>query len=133
MRAFLDSNILVYAFSQDARAERARTLLPGAVVGVQCLNEFVNVALKKLRLDWPVILLALDRVRRLCSIAGAIDVELHEHAIFLAERYRLAIYDALILAAAIEAGCDMLWSEDMHDSLVIDGRITVRNPFSGLG
>ena len=47
-----------------------------------------------------------------------------------ARRYKIAFYDAAIVAAALLADCDTLWSEDMHDGLVIDGRLTIRNPFA---
>lgn len=129
MRAFLDTNVLVYAFSQDERAERARSLLDGNVVGVQCLNEFVNVALKKLRLSWSAIAFALDRIERLCEIEPTIDLPLHRTGMGLAQRYRLTIYDGLILAAALRAGCETLWSEDMQDGLVVETALTIRNPF----
>lgn len=129
MRAFLDTNLLVYAFSQDERAERARSLLDGNVVGVQCLNEFISVALKKLRLSWPAIAFALDRIERLCEIEPTIDLPLHRTAMGLAQRYRLTIYDALIPAAALRAGCEILWSEDMQDGLVVEDALTIRNPF----
>lgn len=129
MRAFLDSNVLIYAFSQDARAERARSLLKGNVVGIQCLNEFVNVGLRKLGLTWAEIAFALDRIERLCELEPAIDLALHRAAIGIARKYQVAIYDALILAAGLRSGCDTLWSEDMHDGLVVEGVLTVRNPF----
>jgi predicted nucleic acid-binding protein len=47
-----------------------------------------------------------------------------------AERYRLSIYDSMIVAAALHAGCDRLWSEDLRHSLVLDGRLEVANPFA---
>jgi predicted nucleic acid-binding protein len=46
------------------------------------------------------------------------------------ERYKLATYDAMLIASALVAECDVFWSEDMHDGLVIDGTLTIRNPFS---
>ena len=48
----------------------------------------------------------------------------------LAERYQFRIYDAMIVAAALAAGCDTLWSEDMQDGLMIDDRLAIRNPFA---
>jgi predicted nucleic acid-binding protein len=53
----------------------------------------------------------------------------HERGIVYAERYQLAIFDANIVAAAVLAGCTTLYSEDMHNGLVIDG-LTIRNPFA---
>ena len=63
-------------------------------------------------------------------VERVVPAELSTHAagIAIAERYKLAIHDAMIVAAAIEAGCDTLFS-DMHHGLVIDGRLRVVNPF----
>lgn len=130
MKAFLDTNILVYAFSRDHRAERALALLKGNVVGVQSLNEFTNVLLNKLRLDWDEVLFALDRIERLCLVESVIDYEMHRDALAVARRYRLSIFNSMIIAAALRADCDTLWSEDMQDGLAVDGRLTIRNPFA---
>ena len=56
----------------------------------------------------------------------------HQRGLALAERYQLALYDALIAAAAIEAGCDTLCSEDFQTGQVLDGRLTIHNPFGDL-
>lgn len=58
-----------------------------------------------------------------------LTIALNFEARGIAERYQLSFYDALIVAAALAAGCDTLFSEDMHDGLVIEGRLTIRNPF----
>ena len=130
MRVFFDSNILVYAFSRDPRAERAQELLQaGGVVGIQCLNEFVNVGLNKLKLSWREVHAALETIRGLCEIEAPIDMILHEGGLAIAQRYRLRIYDALIVAAALATGCPILWSEDMQDGLVVEGRLRISNPF----
>ena len=131
MRAAFDTNILVYAFSKDDRAEPARQLLSsGGFVAVQSLNEFTHVALRRLRMTWPEIHESLAIIRSLCLPAGTIDIAIHEDGLRIAERYRLQLFDAMIAAAALQADCDILWSEDMHDGLVIDGRLAVRNPFA---
>jgi predicted nucleic acid-binding protein len=53
----------------------------------------------------------------------------HETALAIAHRYSFAFHDSLIIASALEAGCATLWSEDMQDGQMIDGRLTIRNPF----
>ena len=128
---FLDTNVLVYAALQpDPRSDAARALLrDGGVISVQVLNEFANVARRKLRRPWPEVLQALAAVRALCPAPWPLTVATHEAALALAERTGYALYDALILASALEAGCDTLFSEDLQDGQVIDGRLTVRNPF----
>lgn len=131
MKAFFDSNVLVYAFSLDPRAEAARRLLDGGgLIGVQCLNEFANVARTKLRMDWDEVETALATISELCEVTAPINVELHQEGLALARRYQLSIYDSLIVAAALNAGCDTLWSEDMQDGMMVERQLTIRNPFT---
>lgn len=54
---------------------------------------------------------------------------IHRDGLRIAERYKLAIYDSMIVAAALAAGCDRLWSEDLQHGLVIDAPLEVANPF----
>jgi predicted nucleic acid-binding protein len=131
---FLDSNVLVYAFTVDPRSARAQALLErGCTVSVQGLNEFANVARRKLGMAWKEVRDALDDIRTLCPDVRPVDVDTHESAIRIAERYGISIYDAMMTASALLAGCTMLWSEDMQDGLVIDGKLRVANPFRGAG
>ncbi len=58
-----------------------------------------------------------------------ITVETHESALQVAERHNYSMFDALIIASALEAGSDTLWSEDMHHGMTIDGRLRIANPF----
>jgi predicted nucleic acid-binding protein len=57
-------------------------------------------------------------------------VEIHGTGLALAERYGLSTYDAMIAASALHADCDMLWSEDMQDGMIIENRMRVSNPFN---
>lgn len=134
MRAtdFFDTNVLLYLFSGDAaKADRAEALLAaGGVVSVQVLNEFASVASRKLAMPWAEIQAVLRDMRRLCT-AVPLTVESHEHGLALAQRYGFSLYDAMVVASAMEAGCTTLWSEDFQDGLRVDGVLTVRNPFRG--
>ena len=129
--AFLDTNILIYAALQpDPRSDAARALLAqGGLIGVQSLNEFTAVARGKLRRPWPEVATALAAIRALCPPPRPVTLATHETALRLAERYGFRIYDALIVAAALEAGCTTLFSEDLQDGQVIEG-LTIRNPFA---
>src|SRR5258707_8039735 len=131
---FLDSNVLVYAFTDDPRTATARTLLArGCTISVQGLNEFVNVARRKLGHSWDEIRAALAVIRDLCPIVVPIDLDTHEAALRLAERYGFAMFDALMLATASRAGCTILWSEDMQDGMLVDGTLRIANPFLPAG
>jgi len=129
--AFLDTNILIYAFSSDAKARRAQALLQDPfTVGVQGLNEFGSVARRKLQLDWPAVATAVNQIAVLSSNIVETTFSDIQRSISLAERYRLQLFDALMLAVALRAGCTTFLSEDMHDGLVIDDRLTISDPFA---
>jgi predicted nucleic acid-binding protein len=127
---FLDSNILVYAFTADRRAAVAQALLQTRpVISVQILNEFTNVARRKLGMEWQEVRDAISALRVLCPMVLALDLATHEEALRIAERHGYSIFDAQVVASALQAGSDTLWSEDMHDGMVIDGRLRISNPF----
>lgn len=114
----------------DRRQPIALDLLTqGGAISVQVLNEFATVARRKMGLSWTELADALMSLRRLCAPPVPLTVAIHELGLQLAERYQLSLFDALIVAAALEVGCDTLLSEDMHHGLVIDGRLTVHDPF----
>jgi len=129
-KAFLDTNVLVYALAQnDPRSVVAgELLLSGGVISVQVLNEFASVARRKLALSWRDVIAALADIRNLCGAAIPIDVALHDDAMALAQAHNLSIYDALIVAAARAAGCEVLYSEDMQHGRAFD-RLRIENPF----
>jgi predicted nucleic acid-binding protein len=128
---FFDTNILFYAVSDDSRkASVARSLLAdGGIISVQVLNELVNVGRKKMGMDWDEVDRMLGPIHLALRIVG-LTVAIHEDGLRIARRYKLALYDAMIVAAALDAGCDTLWSEDLQHGLVIDERLTIRNPFA---
>ena len=132
--SFFDTNVLIYLTSGDlAKAERAETVLrDGGAISVQVLNEIANVARRKLRMSWQDTRDFLSSMRGLLTV-HPVTVETHELGISLAERYNLAIYDALIAAFALLAECDRLWSEDMQDGMAIDRRLRIVNPFGRRG
>jgi predicted nucleic acid-binding protein len=130
-RVFFDTNLLVYAIGQqDARTPTAEALLArGGLISVQVLNELAAVAHRKLRMSWPDVMEALEAIRILCPNPVPITVEMHDAALRLAGQYGFHIYDALIVAAALEADCATLYTEDLQSGQVIDGRLTILNPF----
>jgi len=130
-RTFLDSNILVYSAIEDPRAEIAvRCLASPFEISVQILNEYVNVAFRKLGFNWDEITFSLERFTFAAREIHGITIDRQREGVRIARRYQLGIHDATIVATALTSGCTLLLSEDMHDGLVIDGRLTIRNPFA---
>jgi predicted nucleic acid-binding protein len=127
---FFDTNVLLYLLSaDDARADRAEEELgQGGTLSVQVLNEFASVASRKLGMSFAEIRETLAAVRALCKIVP-ISEETHDVGLQLAERYGLAVYDAMIVAAALLAGCKTILSEDMQGGQILEGRLQIRNPF----
>jgi len=116
-RAFFDTNVLVYVVGQkDERTAKAEALVAnGGVVSVQVLNELASVSRRKLGMSWE-------------EIGDALAA--HDAGVRIAAKYGFQFYDALIAAAALEAECTTLYSEDFQDGQVIEDRLTVRNPFT---
>ncbi len=127
---FLDTNVLIYAFAAgDQRSARAEALLAeGGVIGVQVLNEFTNVVRRKLGWDWPQVDAALAVIEELTEPVRPLTGGIHAQALQLARTNSLSFYDALIVAAAADAGCSMLLTEDLQHGRKF-GSVTIRNPF----
>jgi predicted nucleic acid-binding protein len=134
---FIDTNILVYTFDErfPAKRERAMTLVQGAlksgrgVISYQVVQEFLNVAGRKF--EKPLTLhdqrRYLDTVLDpLCEVFPSIGF--YHKGITISERYGYSLYDSLIIAAALQAECKTLYTEDMRAGQTID-RLTITDPF----
>ena len=130
-KAFIDTNILIYLLSEDSnKADRAESIVrAGGTINVQVLNELANVTHRKLAMSWMEINELLSLIRSLCSIES-LTIETHDLGKFIAERYKLSVYDAMIVAAALLSGCETLYSEDMQDGLLVDNQLRICNPFT---
>ncbi|HWF85110.1 MAG TPA: PIN domain-containing protein [Vicinamibacterales bacterium] len=131
-KVFFDTNVLLYAIGQhDARTPTAEALLArGGLISVQVLNELASVAHRKLRMPWREVTEALGAIRILCPSPIPVTAEMHDAALRLAGQHGFHIYDALIVAAALEADCAALYTEDLQSGQVIDDRLTIHNPFN---
>jgi predicted nucleic acid-binding protein len=129
---FFDTNVLLYLASPDReKAQRAEEILSaGGTISVQVLNEMANVCRRKMQLSWNDTRTFLGTFRELLVVAP-VTIDTHVDALTLAERYRLAVYDALIVAAALRAECRRLWSEDMQNGMRIGRSLRIVNPFTG--
>ena len=129
MIGFFDTNVLVYAFSNGPKREPAREALAGGgMISAQVLNEFTSISRRKQKREWAEIEAALAVIRARFPDVVPLTAEMHAAALALARDHGFSFYDALIVAAALEAGCDTLYSEDLQDGRAIGG-LTIRNPF----
>jgi len=132
-RPFFDTNILIYAYVNDPhRTPPAEQLLrSGGQISVQVLNEFTNVLRRKTRTEWGKIAGWINDILVLCGPPSPVTLAVHEHGFAIARSRQLRIYDGLIVAAALQAGCNVLYSEDLQDGQEFERQLTVRNPFLG--
>jgi predicted nucleic acid-binding protein len=128
--SFFDTNVLLYLASGDTtKADSAEIrLAEGGTVSVQVLNEIASVARRKMRLSWGQTHAFLTAVQALLAVQP-VTIDTHRTGLEIAARYGLSIYDAMIVAAALHAGCDTLWSEDMQDGMLLEDRLRIINPF----
>ena len=133
-KIFLDTNVLIYAYSVDEKEkqEKATALLniysEQLIISNQVLNEISNTLFKKFR---KTSLEVRSVILEISSALTVVDFHLKTQlvAITIKEWYGLQFYDSLIIATALEYGCTKLISEDMQHGLVIDNCLTIENPF----
>ena len=131
MTRFFDTNLLVYAQQQGPKAEIARRVMAeGGMISVQVINEFTAVSRRKLGRSWPEIEEALRDILAVMAPPLHVTAETSAMARELAAAHELSFYDALIIAAAVQAGCATLFSEDMQAGRRF-GELAIVNPFAG--
>lgn len=130
-RVFLDTNILLYAFSaQDKKKhEIAKTLvLSEAVISVQVINEVTVNLLKKFNFTEEQVQSFIESSYDRYEIAGLTN-EVFSKASNLRKSYMLSYYDSIIVATSLIEDCTILYSEDMQHGIFIDDRLKIINPF----
>lgn len=135
---FLDSNVFLYSVGVD---ERKKSLAQGAIQrglkGEACISfQVVQEVLNRLTRGPEPMASEVDAEIMLNDFLVPLwrvmpSQRLYEHALRLKSRYHYSFYDSLIIAAALEAGCTRLLSEDMQDGQRIEG-LTISNPFASL-
>ena len=132
-KVFIDSNVLIYSYSNNEPAKQiiARNLIAErtSFISTQVLQEFVNILIRKFKLSFEVAQKAAGE----CCLNNNLHINTEEtilHACSIAEQYRYSFYDSLIISAALECGYDTLYSEDMHHAQKIGPNLTIFNPFS---
>lgn len=133
MPAYLDANVWVYALmatDEDSKRLRALKLIESKplIVSMQVVNEVCRVLSKKGKIEESQLRSVIRGFHAHYSILQLSEVELSK-ASELRERYHLSFWDGLHVAAALKAGATIFYSEDMHDGLVVEGVLTIINPF----
>jgi predicted nucleic acid-binding protein len=127
---FADTNVILYLLDDGPKADRAEAVLArGPIISVQVLNEATVNCRRKAGMSWEDTGAFLGVIRALCPVEP-LTTKTHDVGRTLAARYGLSVYDAMIVAAALLAGCDTLLSEDMADGLVVEDQLRIVNPFA---
>jgi predicted nucleic acid-binding protein len=127
----IDTNILVYLFAadDDEKKETANLLISlNPAISSQVVSEFLNVSKRLLQLPKQEIIRRCNLVFEQCSIMPITHSTLHK-AEQLINRYDFQLFDAIIVAAALQNQCTILYSEDMHHQLLVEKTLTILNPF----
>lgn len=129
-KSFVDTNVVLYTIGKDVRkAEIARDLVAGQpAISTQVVNECISVCLRKLTFTreqaYTFGRTLMDRTEVLSLTEATVD-----RAAAVGIRYQLSHWDALIIASALLAGCETLYSEDLQHGQIFDEQLTVMNPF----
>jgi predicted nucleic acid-binding protein len=128
--AFVDTNVVVYAFSKDdAKITVAEDILQRQpTISVQVISEFLNVCRIKLGMDVPTRHKLARELIAGCNVV-ALEPRVVEKAMEVEAQGQISYWDALIVAAALLSGCDTLYTEDLEHGRKFDGQLTVVNPF----
>jgi len=127
---FLDTNVVLYAFtpSGEKTLTAERILYEGGVVSVQVLSELTSVSCTKFKMSWSEVMRVIQGTTMLCPNPRALRYETFIEALRISERYGFSIWDGSILASALDAGCTILYTEDLQHGQVVDG-LRIENPF----
>jgi predicted nucleic acid-binding protein len=126
----LDTNILVYGHSGDGHKKQiGRSLLKESpVISSQVISEYLNVMQRVFKKEKNVLIQTTVLLLRKCTIKPVI-LSTVERAADLIGRYDFQLFDGIVVASALESGCNILYSADMQHGLVVDGALRIVNPY----
>ena len=128
--SFVDTNVIIYSLGDDKeKRDQSLTILSRApIISAQVLNETANILIRKFSMPIPDIKAIIQRITRECKVI-ALTESIHFSALTIQERYQFSFYDCLIIAAAVDSSCNILYSEDMQHQQIIDKQLHIINPF----
>ena len=129
-KIFFDTNTLLYLLSTDNNKANwvSKNLQQSNVISIQVLNEFTSASLRKIKLTSAELDEFLDLFTSTFNVKS-LDMGTFEIGLTVSRRYGYQHYDAMIIAAALQAGCERLYSEDMQHQQIINKRLEIVNPF----
>ncbi|HEV2917238.1 MAG TPA: PIN domain-containing protein [Candidatus Babeliales bacterium] len=134
-KIFIDTNILIYAYSSDEISKKhiVDTIIynGNAIISTQVINEFINVMRKKRKITFDKLTNVVQEFSSLFSIAS-INIQTIEQALKIAQKYNFSYFDSLMLSSALECSCSIIYTEDMHHEQIIENKLIIKNPFKSI-
>jgi predicted nucleic acid-binding protein len=127
----LDTNVLVYLYDDDNEDKRKiceLLIVDKPTISSQVISDFLNVTKRILKLPKIEILEKANKIFGKCEIIP-MNQQTLEKALFLINRYDFQLFDSLIVASSLQAGCTVLYSEDMQHNLLVENQLRIINPF----
>ncbi|WP_080054712.1 PIN domain-containing protein [Spirosoma aerolatum] len=129
---FVDTNVLIYCYTVteiDKKVKAQQAVNPiGRTISTQVLQEVANTLRRKFQKGWSEINAVLDEITGEFIVHQNSKTTISE-VVKIANRYGYSFYDSLIIAAAIESSCSILYSEDLQTNQAIAKSLTIRSPF----
>ncbi|TXL16539.1 nucleic-acid-binding protein [Methylococcaceae bacterium HT3] len=127
---FLDSNIVIYSLGdvEEKRLRSIELISENPIISVQVLNETANILVRKFQMPIHDIQAIMKRIACECRVT-ILTEKTHFSALSIKERYQFSFYDSLIIASALEASCNILYSEDMQHGQIIENKLKIVSPF----
>ena len=129
-KIFFDTNTLLYLLSSDSKKADwvSSNLQQSNVISVQVLNEFTSASLRKIKISHAELDEFLDLFTSIFNVMK-LDMETFNTGLMISRQYGYQHYDSMIIATALEAGCERLYSEDMQHRQIINKKLQIVNPF----
>jgi predicted nucleic acid-binding protein len=129
-KIFFDTNTLLYLLSSDTKKADwvSKNLQQSNVISIQVLNEFTSASIRKIKISNSELDEFLDLFTSTFNVR-LLDIDTFETGLMVSRRYGYHHYDSMIIAAALQAGCEKLYSENMQHRQIIDKRLQIVNPF----
>jgi predicted nucleic acid-binding protein len=130
----LDTNILIYAFGKqdDARKQVAIEIISKCnIISLQVVNETIYVLQRKFKFPNPELNKVLEFIKQNFVISD-LNINTLNQTLKITETYGFSYWDSMMVAAALNNHCSILFSEDLHHNQIIEGRLQIVNPFSDI-
>lgn len=127
----LDTNILLYLYDANDHSKRhvsESIVALNPIISTQVVSEFINVTKRAMKLPKQEVLFKCNRIFDRCRIVS-VDQDILDHSYYILKKYNFQIFDSIIISSTLAAGCSTLYSEDFQHNQLVEGKLTIINPY----